>query len=154
MSSYVAVGPQIITAVFLLMCGGNLISFQEINFQGEGSILHYGQKLQHCTLAPLWNELKLSCEFSKARSEVCQFNTHNRWRKRGVAMIPTKFGISFTLKLMNQVMVLECDGGIFLNYNCSSLINLYEIRVIRHAGFCCIFTLITSYKLKAFTITV
>lgn len=65
--------------------------------------MHYGQKIQHCTLSQLWNELKLSCDFVKARQEVDQFNGHNRWRKRGVAMVPTKFGISFTTKLMNQV---------------------------------------------------
>lgn len=106
------------------MCACDLIPFQEINFQGEGSILHYGQQLEHCTLAPLWNELKLSCEFSKARDEVRQYNTRNRWRKRGVAMIPTKFGISFTLKLMNQVMDLECVGGIVLDRNYFSLFNL------------------------------
>jgi len=51
----------------------------------------------------LWNELKLSCDFAKAREEVDQFNRHNRWRKRGIAMVPNKFGISFTTKLMNQV---------------------------------------------------
>ncbi|XP_050368382.1 xanthine dehydrogenase 1-like [Argentina anserina] len=92
---------------------------REINFQGEGSILHYGQQLKHCTLAPLWNELKLSCEFSKARAEVCQFNTQNRWRKRGVAMIPTKFGISFTLKLMNQAGALVhvyTDGTVLVTH--------------------------------------
>lgn len=67
--------------------------------------MHYGQKLEHCTLAQLWNELKLSCDFVKAREEVDQFNDHNRWRKRGIAMVPTKFGISFTTKLMNQVIL-------------------------------------------------
>ncbi|XP_004291798.1 PREDICTED: xanthine dehydrogenase 1-like [Fragaria vesca subsp. vesca] len=92
---------------------------REINFQGEGSILHYGQQLEHCTLAPLWNELKLSCEFSKARNEVLQYNTRNRWRKRGVAMIPTKFGISFTLKLMNQAGALVhvyTDGTVLVSH--------------------------------------
>lgn len=83
----------------------NWCHFQEINFQGEGSILHYGQQLQHCTLFPLWNELKLSCDFLNARKEVDNFNLKNRWKKRGIAMVPTKFGISFTLKLMNQVML-------------------------------------------------
>ncbi|KAL6195945.1 hypothetical protein ACLB2K_031562 [Fragaria x ananassa] len=92
---------------------------RQINFQGEGSILHYGQQLEHCTLAPLWNELKLSCEFSKARDEVRQYNTRNRWRKRGVAMIPTKFGISFTLKLMNQAGALVhvyTDGTVLVSH--------------------------------------
>ncbi|KAH1090610.1 hypothetical protein J1N35_017867 [Gossypium stocksii] len=75
---------------------------REINFQGEGSILHYGQQLEHCTLAPIWSELKVSCDFLKVREEVDEFNLHNRWKKRGIAMIPTKFGISFTTKFMNQ----------------------------------------------------
>ncbi|MCH86343.1 xanthine dehydrogenase 1-like, partial [Trifolium medium] len=75
---------------------------REINFQGEGSLLHYGQILEHCPLSQLWNELKLSCDFVKTREEVDQFNAHNRWKKRGIAMVPTKFGISFTTKFMNQ----------------------------------------------------
>lgn len=75
-----------------------------MNFQGEGYVLHYGQQLQHCTLGQLWNELKLSCNFVKARQEVDLFNGHNRWTKRGIAIVPTKFGISFTTKLMNQVI--------------------------------------------------
>ncbi|KAJ0083313.1 hypothetical protein Patl1_29745 [Pistacia atlantica] len=78
---------------------------KEINFQGEGSIMHYGQKLEFFTLAPLWNELKVSCDFLNARKEAEIFNLNNRWKKRGVAMVPTKFGISFSLKLMNQLIL-------------------------------------------------
>ncbi|XP_068339834.1 xanthine dehydrogenase 1-like [Pyrus communis] len=92
---------------------------KEINFQGEGSILHYGQQLKHCTLGPLWNQLKSSCEFSKARYEVDQFNIQNRWRKRGIAMVPTKFGIAFTLKLMNQAGALVhvyTDGTVLVTH--------------------------------------
>ncbi|RRT80850.1 hypothetical protein GW17_00021784 [Ensete ventricosum] len=59
--------------------------------------------IQSCTLSQLWDELKTSCDFVKARANVNHFNLHNRWRKRGVAMVPTKFGISFTAKHMNQV---------------------------------------------------
>ncbi|KMS94882.1 hypothetical protein BVRB_014400 isoform A [Beta vulgaris subsp. vulgaris] len=50
---------------------------REINFQSEGSILHYGQILEHCTLPELWNQLKLSCDFHRARAEVDDFNVHN-----------------------------------------------------------------------------
>ena len=45
----------------------------------------------------------MSCNFLKARTEVDEFNSHNRWKKRGVAMVPTKFGVSFTKTFMNQV---------------------------------------------------
>lgn len=67
-------------------------------------MLHYGQKIERSTLARLWDELKTSSDFLAVRKEVEQFNAHNRWKKRGVAIIPTKFGISFTAKFMNQVV--------------------------------------------------
>ncbi|KAJ7980772.1 putative Xanthine dehydrogenase [Quillaja saponaria] len=92
---------------------------RELNFQGEGSILHYGQQLQHCTLAQLWDELKLSSDFLKACLEVDRFNSHNRWRKRGVAMVPTKFGISFQVKLLNQAGALVhvyTDGTVLITH--------------------------------------
>lgn len=37
------------------------------------------------------------------RAEVAAFNEKSRFRKRGLAMTPTKFGISFTTKFLNQV---------------------------------------------------
>ncbi|XP_062084036.1 xanthine dehydrogenase 1-like [Humulus lupulus] len=92
---------------------------REINFQGEGSVLHYGQKIEHSTLSQVWNELKLSCLFSEARKEVDQFNSQNRWKKRGISMVPTKFGISFTLKLMNQAGALVhvyTDGTVLVTH--------------------------------------
>ena len=49
-------------------------------------------------------------------AEVQQFNGANRWRKRGLAVTPTKFGISFTALFMNQVCacvrwVVAMKGG-------------------------------------------
>uniref|UniRef100_A0A7N0RHR8 xanthine dehydrogenase n=1 Tax=Kalanchoe fedtschenkoi TaxID=63787 RepID=A0A7N0RHR8_KALFE len=92
---------------------------RELNFQGEGSVLHYGQVLKHCTLPRIWEELKSSSQFVKAREEVNQFNRTHRWRKRGLAMIPTKFGIAFTLKHMNQAGALVqvyTDGTVLVTH--------------------------------------
>ncbi|PIA53597.1 hypothetical protein AQUCO_00900283v1 [Aquilegia coerulea] len=92
---------------------------REINLQSEGFVLHYGQELQHCTLAQVWGELKSSCDFWKTRSDVDVFNKQNRWKKRGVAMVPTKFGISFTLKFMNQAGALVqvyTDGTVLVTH--------------------------------------
>ncbi|XP_059665245.1 xanthine dehydrogenase 1-like isoform X2 [Cornus florida] len=92
---------------------------REINFLGEGTILHYGQEIQHCTLQRLWNELKSSCDFLKTQKEVKNFNLQNRWKKRGVAMVPTKFGISFTTKFMNQAGALVqvyTDGTVLVTH--------------------------------------
>ncbi|KAL0435421.1 UNVERIFIED_CONTAM: Xanthine dehydrogenase 1 [Sesamum radiatum] len=90
---------------------------REINFQREGSVLHYGQQIEHFTLERLWNELKASCNLLSARKEV-EF-LQNRWKKRGVAIVPTKFGISFTAKFMNQAGALVqvyTDGTVLVTH--------------------------------------
>lgn len=92
-----------------------LFFLQEMNFHPEGHILHYGQQVQNSTLNLVWDELKATCDFPKFREEVNQFNLHNRWRKRGIAMIPTKFGISFTTKFMNQVCTEHVLDNSWLN---------------------------------------
>ncbi|KAK4419558.1 Xanthine dehydrogenase 1 [Sesamum alatum] len=92
---------------------------REINFQREGSVLHYGQQIEHCTLERLWNGLKASCDFLSARKEVEQFNLQNRWKKHGLAIVPTKLGISFTAKFMNQAGALVhvyTDGTVLVTH--------------------------------------
>ncbi|GAB2277012.1 xylitol dehydrogenase [Dionaea muscipula] len=92
---------------------------KEMNLQQEGAVLHYGQKLEQCTLTKLWKQLKLSCNFPRVREEVNQFNLQNRWKKRGIAMVPTKFGISFTTKFMNQAGALVqvyTDGTVLVTH--------------------------------------
>ncbi|XP_020244475.1 xanthine dehydrogenase-like isoform X1 [Asparagus officinalis] len=92
---------------------------KEINFHTEGYVTHYGQQLQNCTLDQVWDELKASCDFSKALDSVNEFNTKNRWRKRGIAMIPNKFGIAFTSKFLNQAGALVqvyLDGTVLVTH--------------------------------------
>ena len=47
------------------------------------------------------------------------FNKANRWRKRGLAVIPTKFGISFTTKFLNQgaaLVHIYTDGTVLVTH--------------------------------------
>ncbi|TVU25484.1 hypothetical protein EJB05_27982, partial [Eragrostis curvula] len=82
-------------------------------------MLHYGQLVQDCTISSVWDELKVSCNFEEARKVVSSFNTNNRWSKRGIAMVPTKLGISFSVKFMNQAGALVqvySDGTVLLTH--------------------------------------
>ncbi|CAL4940191.1 unnamed protein product [Urochloa decumbens] len=92
---------------------------KELNFHNDGTVLHYGQLLQNCRISSVWDELKASCNFVEARKAVRSFNSNNRWRKRGIAMVPTKFGISFTAKFMNQAGALVqvyTDGTVLVTH--------------------------------------
>lgn len=74
----------------------------------EGDVTYFGQTLENSTIGRIWAELKASSKYDETRRAVDAFNAENRYRKRGLAMVPTRFGISFTAKFMNQVRTVLC----------------------------------------------
>jgi len=72
------------------------------NLYKEGELTHFKQQLVNCTLSRCWDECSKMAGFSQLRAEVDEFNANNRWKKRGLAMIPVKFGIAFTAVHLNQ----------------------------------------------------
>ena len=60
-----------------------------------GDTTHYGQLIEDNCLQRCWDEcLKQSC-YSDAKQDISKFNAENRWKKRGISINPTIFGISF-----------------------------------------------------------
>jgi len=59
-------------------------------------VTHHGQELQFCNIGEIWDELYESSDFERREREIRAFNQANRWRKRGIAMVPQKYGIAFT----------------------------------------------------------
>jgi xanthine dehydrogenase/oxidase len=57
---------------------------------------HFGQELDFCNIREIWDDLKKTSDFERRAKEVAEFNKKNRWRKRGIVMIPQKHGIAFT----------------------------------------------------------
>lgn len=58
-------------------------------------------------------------DFNSRRTAIEEFNSKNRWRKRGIAMVPTKFGIAFTVLFLNQAGALihaYSDGSVLLSH--------------------------------------
>nr|GEW72920.1 xanthine dehydrogenase 1-like [Tanacetum cinerariifolium] len=88
------------------------------NFPSNTAFRGFGGP-QDCTLNRVWDELTKSCKFSEVRKEVEEFNLRNRWKKREIAIVPTKFGISFTIKFMNQAGALVqvyTDGTVLVTH--------------------------------------
>lgn len=59
-------------------------------------VTHFGQELEFCNIRTIWDDLYRSSDFEKRQKEVVKFNQENRWRKRGIVMVPQKHGIGFT----------------------------------------------------------
>uniref|UniRef100_A0A2A4K8J0 xanthine dehydrogenase n=2 Tax=Heliothis virescens TaxID=7102 RepID=A0A2A4K8J0_HELVI len=92
---------------------------RRLNLYQENSITHYHQVLESCTLQRCWDECVEKSKLPERRLLIEKFNKEHRWRKRGIAIIPTKFGIAFTEKLLNQagaLVLIYVDGSVLLSH--------------------------------------
>ncbi|HIA10496.1 MAG TPA: xanthine dehydrogenase molybdopterin binding subunit [Flavobacteriales bacterium] len=94
---------------------------RNINFYGgEGrSETPYGQIIEHNRLNIIEEQLMLSSRYIERRDLVKQFNEKSEFIKRGIAITPVKFGISFTTSFLNQAGALVHvykDGTVLVNH--------------------------------------
>ena len=80
---------------------------------------HYGMKVEDNILQPLLSKLELSTLYRRRREAISLWNRGSPVIKRGIALTPVKFGISFTATLFNQAGALVhvyLDGSIQVNH--------------------------------------
>ncbi|HUK65419.1 MAG TPA: xanthine dehydrogenase molybdopterin binding subunit [Anaeromyxobacteraceae bacterium] len=78
----------------------------------------YGQKVEE-DLPGLLSELERTSEYAARRAEIARYNAESPYLKRGIALTPVKFGISFNTTPMNQagaLVLMYTDGSIHLNH--------------------------------------
>ncbi|KAK5029883.1 hypothetical protein LTS07_005607 [Exophiala sideris] len=79
---------------------------REINFYKDNETTHYHQALEDWHVPLMWKQIKDSSDYDARRKAVDEFNATHKWQKKGLALIPTKFGISFTALFLNQAGAL------------------------------------------------
>jgi xanthine dehydrogenase molybdopterin binding subunit/xanthine dehydrogenase small subunit len=87
--------------------------------KGETNTTHYGQEIEDNRIQRVWKELMESSDFTARREQLREKNAQDRHRKRGLAITPVKFGISFTTTHLNQagaLVLLYQDGTAQINH--------------------------------------
>ncbi|WP_212525062.1 xanthine dehydrogenase molybdopterin binding subunit [Actibacterium sp. MT2.3-13A] len=85
----------------------------------EPGVTPYGQVVEDFVLHEMVTALEESSEYAARRAAVAEWNAAHPVLKRGIALTPVKFGISFTLTHLNQAGALVHvyqDGSIHLNH--------------------------------------
>ncbi|MDI1339442.1 xanthine dehydrogenase molybdopterin binding subunit [Polaromonas sp.] len=80
---------------------------------------HYGMRIEDNILDPLLSKLELSAQYRSRREAISAWNSRSPVIKRGIAITPVKFGISFTATLFNQAGALVhvyTDGSVQVNH--------------------------------------
>ena len=86
---------------------------------GERDITPYGQKVEDNIIVELVDSLVETSDYDARVAEIKTFNAENEILKRGIALTPVKFGISFTATHLNQagaLLHIYTDGTVHLNH--------------------------------------
>lgn len=111
---------------------------RERNFYHEGHSTHYGQLVKDASRIPrIWNQLKETSNFAARREAVNRFNSNHPHQKRGLAITPVKFGISFTATMFNQAgafVLIYKDGSVQVNHGGTEMGQGLHTKVLQIAA--------------------
>jgi len=120
-------GPQGMVAIEQIMDhiarerGIDPLTLRKRNYYGkhERNITHYHQQVKDNLLDEITEQLEISSDYHARREAIAAFNASSPLLKRGLALTPVKFGISFTSSFLNQagaLILIYTDGTVQLNH--------------------------------------
>ncbi len=123
-------GPQGMFAIEMVMddiareLGKDPLEVRRLNFYGTSdatgrNVTHYGMKVEDNVIEPLVEQLAASAGYAARRAAIDAFNAGSPVIKKGLALTPVKFGISFTATFYNQAGALVHvynDGTVLVSH--------------------------------------
>ena len=139
-------GPQGAIAIEVILdsiarrLGRDPLEVRRANFYGvaEKNTTPYGQQVDGNILEPLVGQLVASSDYAVRRAAVAAFNAASPVLKKGIALTPVKFGISFNVVHLNQAGALVhvyTDGSILVNHGGTEMgqgLNTKVAQVVAH----------------------
>ena len=110
----------------------NFYDHKDARPQSPRNLTPYRQKVEDCVIQEIVDELEASSDYRRRRAEIRAWNAASPVIKRGIALTPVKFGISFTNTMMNQAGALVhvySDGSIALNHGGTEMGQGLNIKV-------------------------
>ncbi len=120
-------GPQGMMAIEAVMddiartLGKDPLEVRRVNYYGTSScnVTPYGQTVEDNVIHTMTDRLETTSHYRERRSRIIAFNAKSPVVKRGIALTPLKFGISFNATHFNQagaLVHLYTDGSVLLNH--------------------------------------
>ncbi|TVQ94710.1 MAG: xanthine dehydrogenase molybdopterin binding subunit [Bacteroidetes bacterium] len=110
-----------------------------LNFYGmkDRNTTHYEQLIENNRLFTLYDRLLNSSDYHNRRLAIKAFNDENEYVKRGIALTPVKFGISFTTSFLNQAGALVNiyqDGTVLVNHGGTEMGQGLHVKMLQVAS--------------------
>ena len=81
---------------------------------------HFAQDLKYCNAIELFEHLRAHCDFDRRHAEITAWNEKNRWKKRGISLMPFKYGVGYQPRTLDQgaayVSIYAADGAVLVQH--------------------------------------
>jgi xanthine dehydrogenase large subunit len=110
------------------------LDVRRANFYGvtQRNVTHYGQTIEDNIVHEIVDRLEAQSAYRDRRKLIAEWNSNNPFVKRGLALTPVKFGISFTATHFNQagaLLQVYTDGTVLLNHGGTEMGQGLHIKV-------------------------
>lgn len=86
---------------------------KELNLYTIGQVTPFGMTLKYCNIKDIVASIKMSADFDNRLQAVNSFNAANRWRKKGLSLVPMKYGVNWTgTTYLVVVTIYNGDGSV------------------------------------------
>lgn len=94
-------------------------TMRDMNLYTEGQHTHYGQPIEAFNVPIAWRQVLEEAKVAERQAAIEKFNKENKWKKRGLCVLPTKYGLNYTAKFMNQggaLVNVYTDGTVLVSH--------------------------------------
>eukprot|EP00730_Choanoeca_flexa_P003145 TRINITY_DN11305_c0_g1_i3.p1 TRINITY_DN11305_c0_g1~~TRINITY_DN11305_c0_g1_i3.p1 ORF type:complete len:1308 (+),score=353.97 TRINITY_DN11305_c0_g1_i3:32-3955(+) len=92
-------------------------AFRRSNLYQKDQVTPLGMTLKYCSLDTLWDQFVQEIDLTSRRQAVKDYNSSNRWRKRGLCVQPNKYGLGWTGYTMSVfISVSQIDGTVSVKH--------------------------------------
>ncbi|KAI7791213.1 aldehyde oxidase 5 isoform X2 [Triplophysa rosa] len=119
-------GPQGLTIIesvlheVAVQCGLPAHKVRDVNmYKDEECYTHHKQLFSPRDMVRCWDECLEKSDYHQRQLYIQQFNAHNHWKKRGISIVPLKFGIGFSKGFYNQgaaLVNIYKDGSVLVSH--------------------------------------
>ncbi|XP_019856500.1 PREDICTED: xanthine dehydrogenase/oxidase-like [Amphimedon queenslandica] len=93
--------------------GMSVEKVKEANLYKKGDVSYVSNEpLTYCNIGELWQQISTSADVENRSKQISDYNKANRWRKRGMSMVPLRYGIYLGGSYTVMVSIYTGDGSV------------------------------------------
>ncbi|XP_059138916.1 uncharacterized protein LOC131927201 [Physella acuta] len=109
---------------------------RKLNLYVKGQLTPTGMPLNYCSIREVAAQFENDIKLTQRQQAVAAFNSANRWKKRGLAVMPNRFGIGWTGGMYNtHIIIYHGDGSVAIAHGGIDMGQGINTKVIQVCAF-------------------